>query len=253
FADQAVIAIENTRLFEAEQARTQELRDRSAELAQSLEYQTAISEVLGVISRSPNELQPVLDTIVVAARKLCQAERAIVWRPEGDVSRAVAYSGLDAPGIAHAKEQRMPSGPASVIGRAVLERRAAHIDDVLAEPSLGSASAEYNRRGTFRTVAAVPLLLKGAAVGGVRVSRTVVSPFSDKQIALLETFADQAVIAIENTRLFEAEQASKRELTESLEQQTATADVLKVISRSALDVQKVLDALVESAARLCNA
>src|SRR5262249_29164635 len=110
-----------------------------------------------------------------------------------------------------------------------------------------------NRAVNTHTVLAVPLLLKGEPIGAISLSRIRVAPFDDKQVALVEAFADQAVIAIENSRLFEAEQASKRELTESLEQQTATADVLKVISRSALDVQKVLDALVESAARLCNA
>src|SRR5215510_3641652 len=147
----------------------------------------------------------------------------------------------------------MPSGPASVIGRAVLECRAAHIDDVLAEPSLGSASAEYNRRGNFRTVAAVPLLLKGAAVGGISVSRAIVSPFSDKQIALLETFADQAVIAIENARLFEEVEARTRELSEALEQKTATSEVLGVISRSKLDLQPVFDTMAEHAVKLCHA
>src|SRR5262249_43177485 len=110
-----------------------------------------------------------------------------------------------------------------------------------------------NRAVNTHTVLAVPLLLKGEPIGAISLTRTRVAPFDDKQVALVEAFADQAVIAIENSRLFEAEQASKHELTEALEQQTATADVLKVISRSALDVQKVLDALVESAARLCNA
>jgi GAF domain-containing protein/anti-sigma regulatory factor (Ser/Thr protein kinase) len=244
FADQAVIAIENTRLFEAEQARSKELQARSAELAQSLEYQTAISDVLGVISRSPNELQPVLDTIVATARNLCQAERAIIWRSEGEVFRAVAYCGLDASRIEQAKEQQMPSGRGSIIGRAVLERRVVHISDALVEPSLGSAAAEYSRRGKFRTVAAVPLLLKGAAVGGISVSRTIVSPFSDKQIALLETFADQAVIAIENTRLFEQVQARNRDLT-------ALGEVGRAVS-STLDLKVVLKTIVDRAVELSD-
>src|SRR5262249_1117098 len=127
------------------------------------------------------------------------------------------------------------------------------VEDVATDPELSAAAHALSRAGNVHTVLAVPLLLKGHPIGAITLTRTRVAPFDDKQVALVESFADQAVIAIENSRLFEAEQASKRELTEALEQQTATADVLKVISRSALDVQKVLDALVESAARLTDA
>src|SRR5262249_30728825 len=252
FADQAVIAIENTRLFEEVQARTKELQE-------SLDRQTATSEVLGVISRSPNEVQPVLDTIVATAQRLCQAERAIVWRLEGETFRAVAHSGLSTERIEAALKQRLPVGRGSVVGRAAAARRAIQVEDVVADPEL-AAQHDYNRAGNTHTVLAVPLLLKGNPIGVITLMRTRVAPFDDKQVALVEAFADQAVIAIDNSRLFEAEQtrtaelqARTRGLTESLEQQTATADVLKVISRSALDLQRVLDALVESAARLCNA
>src|SRR5262249_14343268 len=137
-------------------------------------------------------------------------------------------------------------------GRAILARRAVQVEDYATDAELVAGHA-FSRAGNIRTILAVPLLLKGHPIGVITLTRTRVAPFDEKQVALVESFADQAVIAIENARLFQAEQASKRELTESLEQQTATADVLKVISRSALDVQKVLDALVESAARLCNA
>jgi GAF domain-containing protein len=250
FADQAVIAIENTRLFEEVQARTKELQD-------SLDRQTATSEVLGVISRSPNEAQPVLDTIVATAQRLCQAERAIVWRLEGETFRAVAHHGHPEEGVESLYSARIPLSRGSMLGRATLARRAVQVEDMATDPELVAAARALSRSGNVHTVLAVPLLLKGHPTGVIALTRTRVAPFDDKQVALVEAFADQAVIAIENSRLFEAEQASKRELqgrtrelTESLEQQTATADVLKVISRSALDVQKVLDALVESAARL---
>src|SRR5262249_52096935 len=246
FADQAVIAIENTRLFEEVQARTKELQD-------SLDRQTATSEVLGVISRSPNEVQPVLDTIVATAQRLCQAERAAIWRLEGETFRAVAHSGQPEERVEPLLSARMPVSRGTVIGRATLARRAVQVEDAATDPELVAAARAFNRAGNTHTIMAVPLLLKGEPIGVISLSRTRVAPFDDKQIALVESFADQAVIAIENSRLFEAEQTSKRELTEALEQQTATADVLKVISRSALDVQKVLHALVESAARLCDA
>jgi len=152
-----------------------------------------------------------------------------------------------------AQSSTLPLIRGFITGRVVLERLTIHIADIQAQTDEypeGSASA---RHLGHRTILAVPLIQQGKAMGVIGIRRTEVRPFTDRQIELLKTFADQAVIAIENTRLFEAEQASKRELAESLEQQTATADVLKVISRSALDVQKVLDALVESAERLTDA
>src|SRR5215831_8935728 len=235
FADQAVIAIENTRLFEEVQTRTKELQD-------SLDRQTATSEVLGVISRSPNEVQPVLDTIVATAQRLCQAERASVWRLEGETFRAVAHHGLPEELVESLYSARRPLSRGSMLGRATLARRAVQVEDWATDPELDAARA-FNR--DIHTVLTVPLLLKGEPIGVIALSRTQVARFDEEEVALVESFADQAVIAIENARLFQAEQASKRELTEALEQQTATADVLKVISRSALDVQKVLDALVE--------
>src|SRR5262249_1231032 len=245
FANQAVIAIENARLFEEVQARTKKLQD-------SLDRQTATSEELGVISRSPNEVQPVLDTIVATAQRLCQAERAIVWRPEGETFRVVAHRGLPEERVESVYSARRPVSGGNMVGRAILARRAVQIEDVATDPELVETHA-FNRAGNIHTILAVPLLLKGEPIGVIALSRTRVPPFDDKQVALVEAFADQAVIAIENTRLFEAEQASKRELQESLEYQTATSDVLNVISRSTTDVQPVFDAIVESAARLCDA
>src|SRR5262249_10953754 len=169
-----------------------------------------------------------------------------VWRLEGEACRAVAHSGQpDERVVSIILSARMPLSRGSMVGRATLARRAVQVEDVATDPELVAAHA-FSRARNIHTVLAVPLLLKGHPIGVITLGRTRVAPFDDKQVALVEACADQAVIAIENTRLFEAEQASKHELTEALEQQTATADVLKVISRSALDLQKVLDALVES-------
>jgi GAF domain-containing protein/anti-sigma regulatory factor (Ser/Thr protein kinase) len=245
FADQAVIAIENTRLFEAEQASKHELQE-------SLEYQTAMSDVLGVISRSPNELQPVLDTIVLTAQRLCQAEYALIHtRREDDLFHLAASSSADPAFVEWVMENPIKAGDGSNSGLVLLEKKTVHWPDALAEPQF--SAFRLREQSKARTMLGVPVQREGQVVAVLFLARTTVKPFSQRQIKLVETFADQAVIAIENTRLFEAEQASKRELQESLHQQTATADVLKVISRSALDLQRVLDALVESAARLCNA
>jgi two-component system NtrC family sensor kinase len=245
FADQAVIAIENARLFEAEQASKRELQE-------SLEYQTAISEVLGAISRSPSQLQPVLDVIVDTGRRLCAAERAMVWQFEGKDAVPVAFSGIDPARVAKVADLRLPlSG--STVGRAAQQGQAIQILDVLSDATLNPQQIEHARSGNVRTVLAVPLMRDAKPIGGISVSRTVVSPFTDKQLALLRTFADQAVIAIENARLFEAEQGSKRELQESLEYQTAISDVLSVISRSPSELQPVFDTIVAAAERLCQA
>src|SRR5262249_51342836 len=223
FADQAVIAIENARLFEEVQMRTKELQE-------SLDRQTATSEVLGVISRSPNEVQPVLDTIVATAHRLCQSERTVIWRLEGETFRAVAHCGLSKERVESTLTERRPVSRGNLVGRATLARRAVQVEDVATDPELGAAAHVYLRAGNIHTVLGVRVLLKGHAMGVITLARTRVAPFDDKQVALIESFADQAVIAIENTRLFEAEQASKRELQESLDHQTATSEVLGVIS-----------------------
>src|SRR5262249_45837478 len=186
FADQAVIAIENTRLFEAEQTRTKEVEAKSAELRESLEYQTATSDVLNVISRSKFELQPVLDTIVETAARLCRADMAHIRRREDDVYVHVAGYG-EPPGFReYVRESKVGLGRGGIVGRVLLEKKAVQIPDVLNDSEF--ALSEMQRRGDFRTVLGVPLTREGVQVGIIVLLRHVVEPFTKKQIELVETF-----------------------------------------------------------------
>ena len=237
FANQAVIAIENARLL--------------TELRQSLEQQTATAEVLGVISSSKFELQPILQTVVDTAARLCRAESAVIFRLDNGVYHfAVGYS-LNPTYLEIERQNQILPGHGTLVGRAALTRQVVRIDDAWTDPL-------YERKqdaevGVVRSMIGVPLMRNGEPIGVVGLARGHVEPFSDREIELVTTFADQAAIAIENVRLFEAEQQRTRELSESLERQTATSQVLQVISSSSGELEPVFQTMLANATRLCEA
>ena len=244
FADQAVIAIENARLLN-------ELRQRTSDLTKSLEQQTATAEVLGVISQSKFELQPILQSVVDTAARLCRAEAAGIFRLEEGLYRFAAGYSLHPDYLERERKNPIAPGPGTVVGRAAVIKGVARIDDALTDPLY--EKKDDARIGGYRSMIGVPLMRHGEPIGGIGLARCRVEPFSEREIELVSTFADQAVIAIENVRLFEAEQQRTRELSESLEQQTATSEVLRVISSSPGELQPVFDAMLENAVRICDA
>src|SRR6202022_2642694 len=227
FASQAVIAIENARLFEEVQAKTRDLTE-------ALTYQTGSGNILGVIASSPTDVGPVLKAIVESACELCGADDAVAHLREGDDLRSTAHHGPIPVGM-----DKRPINRNFASGRAAIDKVPIHVHDVLSsEGNDWPQAQEMSRRVGIRTILCVPLLRENESIGTILLRRTEVAPFSDKQIALLQTFANQAVIAIANARLF-------NETKEALERQTATADILKVIASSPSDVQPVFEAIAK--------
>jgi GAF domain-containing protein len=236
FAAQAVIAIENTRLLN--------------ELRESLQQQTATAEVLNIISRSTFDAQPVFETIIKNAARLCQSVLSAIYRSDGEFVHLAAHDQFSPESVAAVRAAYPVSITSSnLIAVAVRERRVVHIPDVL----VSGGYTELQRTSGYRGILIVPMMRDDVAIGAIAVMQIEPRLFPDTQVELLKTFASQAVLAIDNVRMFEEVQARTRELSESLQQQTATADVLKVISRSAFDLKSVLQTLVESAGRLCDA
>src|SRR5262249_13921901 len=237
FAAQAVIAIENTRLLN--------------ELRQSLQQQTATADVLKVISRSTFDLQTILQTLVESAARLCDADKATITRQRGDAFyRAEAY-GFSAEFMDYVRDIPVLPERGTATGRALLEGKAVHIPDVQADPEFTWVEAQ--RLGGYRTVLGVPMLREGIPIGVLALTRDEVRPFTDKQIELVQTFADQAAIAIENARLLNELRQRTTDLAEALEQQTAASQVLSIISSSPAELEPVFQAILANATRLCGA
>jgi signal transduction histidine kinase len=252
FADQAVIAIENVRLFTELQEKNLALTQAHAQVTEALDQQTATSEILRVISRSPTDVRPVFDTIARNARRLCEADSCSVFTYGGELIRLESIDNATIEGAdAIRRAYPLPPSRGHATGRAILTGRPVHIPDVRHDP-------EYDLHGILgaglRSIVAVPMLRAGIAIGTITLHTWATPrPFSATEIALLQTFADQAVIAIENVRLFKELEARNDDLTEALEQQTATSEILRVISSSPGDIQPVFDAIAANAARLCDA
>jgi two-component system, NtrC family, sensor kinase len=242
FADQAVIAIENVRLFK-------ELDARNRDLAEALTQQTTTSEILRVIAGSPTDLQPVLDALVESASRLCQAADTFLLLVEGDQLRVAALHGS----VEESARLSNAIHRGWMAGRAVVDARTVHVEDLTKAEAEFPLGAQIAVRLGHRTALALPLLRKGVPIGALFLRRREVRQFSDKEIALLQTFADQAVIAIENVRLFEELEARNKALTEALEQQTATAEILRTISQAQTDAQPVFEAIADSVMRLFGA
>ena len=244
FADQAVIAIENVRLFDEVQAKTRDL-------SESLQQQTATADVLKVISRSAFDLQTVLDALLASACQLCEADIGTIRYEDGENYRLAATYGCKPEWIRQFSGYSAKPDQSSVFGQTIIGGRTVHMPDVLADPNYRRPEAQ--KLMGFRAALGVPLIREGHTFGVINLFRFAVGSFEPRQIEIVETFADQAVIAIENVRLFDEVQARTRDLTEALTYQTGSANILKVIASSPTDVAPVLQAIVESACGLCEA
>ena len=243
FADQAVIAIENVRLFN-------ELEAANRDLTEALGQQTATSEILRVISGSPTDVQPVFDAIVQSGTRLCDAAFGAAFRFDGHMTTFTAHHNVTPSELETLRGlYPQPAIRGTATGRAIVDRRIIHIPDIREDPEYTSPARQALG---FRTVLAVPMLRDGEPIGALGLWRREVRAFTESQIELISTFADQAVIAVENVRLFKELEVRNTDLTEALEQQTATAEILRVISRSHTDVQPVFDTIVRSAVKLCD-
>jgi GAF domain-containing protein len=246
FAAQAVIAIENARLLNELRQRTDDLSQRTTDLTESLEQQTATSKVLEVISRSAFDLQAVFETVAENSVRLCGGDWAYIFRFDGELLRVVATSNVDPESRRWVEQNPIRPGRQSGTGRAALERRTIHILDVFADPEYSYAARNVD---AYRTILGVPMLKGDDLLGVIIICRREVKPFTDKQIALLETFADQAAIAIENVRLLDALRHRTDELGRSVGELRALGEVSQAVN-STLDLETVLSTIVAKAVQL---
>jgi GAF domain-containing protein len=256
FADQAVIAIENVRLFTELQEKNRALTQAHAQVTEALEQQTATAEILRVISNSPTSTQPVFDAILDSATRLCAADHGILYHYDGEVFQTIACHGLTPDQETTFRSESVPPGPYSGLGRLLAGKRPVQVADLTDDIAYRQGDPRRVRFVTLlgaRSGTWVPLLKNDVVVGAMAIYRREMRPFTDKQIELVQTFTDQAVVAIENVRLFKELEARNADLTDALARQTATSDILRVISSSPTDVQPVFEAIATSAVRLCDA